>query len=364
MNTKIINTALAVPGMKVVQDVHSFSDQLIIPAGTVLTDRIITRLKFYMVPEIRIEEPDAIEESTEPVYMIHPEDYHITKVRESEEFKNFSKTFMSSLVNTRIKINSFIHKKAELNRTELLSDVYNVLGQCKNSLNIMDMLHCMREFDDTTFIHGINVALIATTLGMWLKYPQSMLDDLMLAGLLHDIGKLTIPVEILNKPGKLTEMERTTLRTHAMNGYELLKDLPLSPHVKYAAMMHHERCDGSGYPLGLKRGQIDDFANIIAIADVYDAMTSSRVYRGAICPFEVIRHFESEGLSRFDTHFVMTFLEGIVLVYLNNTVRLTDGRIGEIVMVNRTALSRPVIRVGNEFIDLSQETHLDIEALV
>ncbi len=296
MNTKIIKTDLVVPGMKVAQDVHSFSDQLIIPKGTVLTDRIITRLKFYMVPEIRIEEPDATEEPAEPVHIIHPEDYHITKVRESEDFKSFSKTFMSSLVNTRIKINSFIQKKSELDRTELLSDVYNVLGQCKNSLNIMDMLHCMREFDDTTFIHGINVALIATTLGMWLKYPQSMLDDLMLAGLLHDIGKLT-------------ELERTTLRTHAMNGYELLKDLPLSPHIKYAAMMHHERCDGSGYPLGLKRGQIDAFANIIAIADVYDAMTSSRVYRGAICPFEVIRHFESEGLSRFDTHFVMTFLE-------------------------------------------------------
>ena len=109
---------------------------------------------------------------------------------------------------------------------------------------------------------------------------------------------------------------------------------------------------------------IADHSDIIAIADVYDAMTSSRVYRGAICPFEVIRHFESEGLSRFDTHFVMTFLEGIVLVYLNNTVRLTDGRIGEIIMVNRTALSRPIVRVGNEFIDLSQEPHLDIEALV
>lgn len=361
MNTKIINTALAVPGMKVIQDVYSFSDQLIISSGTVLTDRIITRLKFYMIPEIRIEEP---EEAEEPVYIIHPEDYHITKIRKSEDFQAFSKTFASSLVNTRIKINSFIHKKAELDPTELLSDVYHVIGKCRNSLNIMDMLHCMRDFDDATFIHSMNVALIAATIGMWLKYPQNMLDELMLAGLLHDIGKLTIPAEILNKPGKLTEIELNTLHTHAMKGYELLKGLPLSSHIKYAAMMHHERCDGSGYPLGLVRGQIDDYANIIAIADVYDAMTSPRLYRGAICPFEVIRHFESEGLSRFDTHFVMTFLEGIVLVYLNNTVRLTDGRIGEIVMVNRTALSRPVVRVGNDFIDLSKETNLDIEALV
>ena len=361
MNTKTINTALVVPGMKVAHDVYSFSDQLIIPSGTILTDRIITRLRFYTIREIQIEEPET---EIENVYVIHPEDYHITKVRESEDFQNFSKTFASSLVNTRIKINSFINKKAELDHTELLSDVYNVIGKCQNSLNIMDMLHCMRDFDDTTFIHGMNVAIIAATIGMWLKYPKNMLDDLMLAGLLHDIGKLTIPAEILNKQEKLTEDELNTLRTHAMNGYEMLKGLPLSPHVKYAAMMHHERCDGSGYPLGLVRGQIDDFANIIAIADVYDAMTSTRVYRGAICPFEVIRQFESEGLSRFDTHFVMTFLEGIVLVYLNNTVRLTDGRIGEIIMINRTALSRPVVRVGNDFIDLSKETYLDIEAIV
>ena len=98
MKTKIIKTTEVTPGMKVAHDVHSFSDQLISPAGTILTDRIITRLKFYMIPEIRIVEPEATEESTEPVYIIHPEDYHITKVRESEDFKNFSKTFMSSLV--------------------------------------------------------------------------------------------------------------------------------------------------------------------------------------------------------------------------------------------------------------------------
>ncbi len=135
--------------------------------------------------------------------------------------------------------------------------------------------------------------------------------------------------------------------------------------MQMSAMMHHERCDGTGYPLGIKGDQIDRFAKIIMVADVYEAMTAARVYRGPVCPFEVISIFESEGLAKYDTRTVMTFLEHVNQTYMNNNVRLSDKSEGVIIMMNRTSLSRPVIHVGGDrFIDLSKEHDLYIEAIL
>jgi HD-GYP domain-containing protein (c-di-GMP phosphodiesterase class II) len=128
--------------------------------------------------------------------------------------------------------------------------------------------------------------------------------------------------------------------------------------------MHHERCDGTGYPNGLVSHEIEPFAKLIAIADVYDAMTCARVYRGPLCPFEVISLFETEGYLKYDTKYLLTFLEGIVQTYINNNVRLSNKMEGEIVLINKFDLSRPVIMVGDEFIDLSRHRDLYIEALV
>ena len=119
--------------------------------------------------------------------------------------------------------------------------------------------------------------------------------------------------------------------------------------------MHHERCDGSGYPFGIKNGKIDTFAKMVAIVDVYDAMTSARIYRGPMCPFKVVDIFESEGLQKYDTRFIMTFLENIVNTYMLNRVKLSDGREGDIVFINKQKYSRPTIKSGDEFIDLMKE---------
>ena len=110
------------------------------------------------------------------------------------------------------------------------------------------MLHNMREMDDSTYVHSINVALIATVLGRWLHMSEEELKILTSSGLLHDIGKLLIPKEILTKPKKLTEEEYTIIKTHPKKGFELLKTLDLDERILFSTLAHHERCDGSGYP--------------------------------------------------------------------------------------------------------------------
>ena len=128
--------------------------------------------------------------------------------------------------------------------------------------------------------------------------------------------------------------------------------------------MHHERCDGTGYPLKIKGPQIDRFAKAVAIADVYDAMTSARHYRGPLCPFIAISMFEEEGFHKYDPEIIMVFLQNIVNTYLLNTVRLNTGEIGEIIFINKTHLSKPTIKVGEDYIDLSKCPGVYIQEII
>ena len=154
-------------------------------------------------------------------------------------------------------------------------------------------------------------------------------------------------------------------RSHPTLGYNILKDQNVSHHVAMAALQHHERCDGKGYPNGLTLQEIDPYAKIVAIADVYDALTAARVYRGPICPLEVIGIFQNEGLTIYDPKYLMTFLDQIMYSYLNYTVKLSTGEIGRIILMQRNTLDRPVIALeGNRFIDLRDEPDITITGVV
>jgi putative nucleotidyltransferase with HDIG domain len=246
----------------------------------------------------------------------------------------------------------------------LLEETDRILKEGRNGAHILEMLHGIRNYDDLTYVHSLNVSLICSVFGSWLRFSPEDIKLLTLSGLLHDIGKMLIPKEIIHKIGKLTPEEYKVVKTHTIKGYQALKNYPMDIRVKYATLMHHERCDGSGYPNGFESEQIDDFAKIIAIADVYDAMTSNRRYRNAICPFDVVDEFEWDGILKYDPGYLMTFLEHIVESYLHNLVRLSDGREGEVIMINRLALSRPVIRIGDDYLDLSHERDIKITEII
>ena len=226
-------------------------------------------------------------------------------------------------------------------------------------------LHKIRKYDDATFIHSLNVAILCNMFGHWINMPQDDLDVLTLAGLLHDVGKMKIPEEIIKKPGILTEEEYTEIKNHPRRGYNLLKPMKLDERIKKVALMHHERCDGSGYPDGLRGDQIDEFAKIVAIADVYDALTSARVYRGALCPFEVINMVvEQDGDKRFDPKYLHPFLEGIVKSFIGCEVVLSDGEKGTIVAMHADELARPSVCVSGKVLDLREMSDVTIQMML
>ena len=129
--------------------------------------------------------------------------------------------------------------------------------------------------------------------------------------------------------------------------------------------MHHERCDGSGYPRHLTLNQIDPVARVVAIADVYDAMTAARLYREPFSPFDVLEQIEADGYLKFDPWPLMTFLECVANTYIGNRVRLSDGTEGEVVYINPKHYARPTIQTGpNSFVDLSEKPGLRVQAII
>lgn len=337
------------PDMILAVDVYTHDDQLLLPRGHVLNDKSITRLLMCSIPFTYVEdEPN-------PIYDTIDEQSYSARLRETEEFKRFSSDFQEEVAHFKSALNDVVEKNAPLNINELLKDTLSLLDQARGGIHIFDMLHSMRQFDDLTFTHGMNVALICNVMAGWLNLSEE--DTLLVTqcGLLHDIGKLKIPENIIKKPAKLTDEEYNIIRKHPIEGYQILRGIGVNPHIANAALMHHERCDGTGYPLGLKADKIDRFAKMVAIADVYDAMTSARVYRGPLCPFKVIEIFESEGLQKYDSQYITTFLQNVLHTYISNTIRLSDGREGMVIFINNQALSRPLVRCGETYVDLSKE---------
>ena len=236
-----------------------------------------------------------------------------------------------------------------------------LLKDTGNSINAFDMVQNLRHYDDSTYAHSMNVGLLCNVFADWLDFDEEEKKTLTVAGILHDIGKTRIPLEIIQKPSRLSEEEYQIIKKHTEYGFAILTE---NYHIRYTALQHHERNDGSGYPLGLVAAHIDEYAKIVSIVDVYDAMTSPRVYRGPTCPFDVINLFEQEGFQKYDSRYIMIFLRRIAESYLNENVRLSDGRSGKLIYINNYALSRPVVMADGEAIDLRKERYLRIEEIM
>lgn len=363
---KRIKTKDLIPGYVLAEDVYSYNGQMILTNGTVLTDKIITRLEFYSIMSVRVEDEmqDVPHEEALPTPELK-EPPHSEIIKQSKDFTDFKNTFDDTLTDFKSSINNIVELNSPINTDELLNNTKSLINQAKNSsYSTMDMLHNMRQYDDLTFAHSMNVSLICNVFGGWLKMKPEEIDLLTLCGMLHDLGKLKIPDSIIKKPEKLTTDEYQLVKTHTVEGYHILKAQGVSEHIANSALMHHEKCDGSGYPLGLTADRIDTYAKIVGIVDVYDAMTSARIYRGPMCPFRVIELYESEGLQKYDAHFILTFLENVSNTYLHYTVQLSDGRAGKIIFINKNALSKPIVQCGDEMVDLSKEKDLHVDKIL
>ena len=206
--------------------------------------------------------------------------------------------------------------------------------------------------------------MLCNIIGHWLHLTPKQIEEITLAGLLHDIGKLRIDKAILKKPSKLSDREFNEIKLHPVYGYDLIKHMNISENIKLGVLLHHEKMDGSGYPYGYKETNINDFAKIISIADIYDAMTSDRSYHKKYSPFTVISTFEHDSYGILDTKFLFVFLQNIAHNYLGTKIKLSNGQIGKVVFIHDNSPSRPIVQIGNTMLDLLLEPSIDIEEIL
>ncbi|GAA0786369.1 HD-GYP domain-containing protein [Hathewaya limosa] len=255
-----------------------------------------------------------------------------------------------------------INTKPKLNNIKEISS--NILEEVNDYTYALKTITNEREIDEYLVRHSANVAVLASILGRWLNFSDREITLLSHAGLLHDIGKTKIDPKILNKPAKLTKEEFEIVKKHPVLGYDLLKDLPyISPLVSNAVLMHHERIDGSGYPLGIKNDKITNLAKIISIVDIFDAMTSNKSYSNKVSPFKALEVLQKEYINKLDPIYLTTFIEKVGDYFTGELIVLNTGHIGKIIKTNIYDISRPLILVDEQFIDLSKTTELYIEDL-
>lgn len=224
--------------------------------------------------------------------------------------------------------------------------VGDLLGVITEDTSGLVHINDLKHFDEYTYHHSLSVSMLAMTTGRELGMDGDTLFRLGRCAMLHDIGKQMIPLEIINKKGKLTDNEFKIVKSHAALGASNLKAAAIGDvELWNGIMFHHEKLNGSGYPKGLKGQDIPLFAKIISVADVYDAITSYRSYRLPMLPSEAFDIISREVNVSFELNIVKAFFSKLELYPINTIVELSDNRLGMVVESEGNSRLRPVVRI-------------------
>ncbi|MBE0618791.1 MAG: HD-GYP domain-containing protein [Proteobacteria bacterium] len=204
----------------------------------------------------------------------------------------------------------------------------------------------LKNFDDYTFQHSLNVSVLALTLGRHLGIVKGELRRLGIGAVLHDVGKMRVPEQILNKPGRLTDDEFAVMKGHPLHGAKILMETPQVPdECSAVALNHHERFNGRGYPRGLQGLNIGKFGLISAIVDVYDAITSDRVYHKGMPSHQAVQKIYEWGKTDFYPIYVQKFIQCLGIYPIGSVVQLDTGEVGVVCRQNHDQLLRPRVRL-------------------
>lgn len=329
---------------------------ILLGAGVKLTERYIDRLSMLGIDVIYIEDPATDD--------LEPSDILSDHTR---------KTALSTVHDTLTKMIDHPQLKRKKTITDLGSTYRQVFSLIVDDLlsskDLVVNLANMHSLESYMFHHSVNVAVLAGIMGISLGYNRNQLIELGTGALLFDIGMTKVPKEIWTKQGPLTAKEREILQTHPYEGFKILKsqhDLSLvSAHI---ALQHHERFNGEGYPRKLKGHEIHEYARIVAIADVYDALTSKRQYRERHSPSEAIEFLFASGNTSFDANLINHFVKHIAIYPVATTVLLSTNQIGVVTKLHPDSMNRPTVRVIKESngeavnppYEIDLKNHLDI----
>lgn len=263
-----------------------------------------------------------------------------------------------------IKISQNVVEDIRFGRKLYLDPIDTISAQiCKYRNEDASILILLNNFKDKypyLISHPVNVAFISFVIGIWLDLIETKLSNLVKAALLLDIGKAKIKDSLLNKPEELTLAEAEKLKAHPVTGYKILHSTgKFGKEVLSGVLFHHERMDGSGYPIGLKGENINLISRIIAVADTYDAITSDKAYGKKYFPLQAIQEIMENSIG-LDQEICRIFVMHMINYYCDREVLLNNGRLGYIASINLKNISKPLVNCDDKYIDLALENDIEI----
>lgn len=323
--------------IKYVKEGQVLARPIISPFGNVLLQAGITLIQYYIDRLIKMG-----------VDIIFVEDDQFSDV---DLFTGVSTETSQEAYTTLKNLNHYVNdgKLNTLGTEKIQALIDQMINDLMSSYDILSNVVEIRDYDNYTYRHSINTTVVALLLGIAMGWPNSRLLELGMGVIMHDIGKTKIPQEILNKNGPLTELEFEEVKKHTEYGFELLRrnhDFSLlSAHIAY---QHHEKWDGTGYPRALKGTEIHEFGRVTAVADVYEALTSRRVYREAMQPHEAFEYVVAQQGMHFEPRVLEIFSKCIAVYPSGSGVELSNGQRGNVVRQNSSFPTRPHVRITHE----------------
>lgn len=347
-NNEFINVQELKIGMIITKDVIK-NGNLLITEGSIVNEDMIVRLnKAYFLEKIEVSiSKEVISQSTKEA-----------------EMKKLEETFREISIGLKDMFSKLDKvKENKVNDLKLFSE--KIQKELKSTEIVISNIVFKGSGEDSIYRHGVNVATLSALLGKWIGLEQSKINLLTYSALLHDFGMTKLEQPVPDKPDILIEEKYKVVKQHAKIGYKYVDSIPdLDKSVSYGVLMHHEREDGSGYPLSITGEKIHCFAKIIAIADELDVMNSDETYKNKRGPFEILEIIKEKSLNKLDYEYSKIFLEHIANYYMGEDVLLNTGEKAKILQINVNDLARPLILKDGDFIDLSKNKDIYIKELI
>lgn len=338
---RLVRTRQLQPGMKIDQAVVDKSGRNLVQRGSILDNYVIDSLLKMGVMMVYIQSGEEtagdIEKSISPQARKQIERLHTD---------DRSKVELSDSVKTRVAEGiQFIYSNTE--SKELADTTNNIASNLMNAINSTDAIavdiSALKTSDEYTFKHSVDVATMSMVLAKQQGLSQKQIYEIGVAGLLHDIGKTKIPLDILNKPARLTDEEFAVMKQHPVFGYRMIKDRDeFSNEICMAVLQHHEKMNSKGYPVGFPSDKITQYARILTIADIYDALVTARPYKSAFSQREAVEMIMSM-TGELDLTAMKSFLESMILYPVDSIVELSNGEKAKVVKNNPHYILRPTV---------------------
>ena len=324
---RLVNTRCVLEGSVLARPVINSSGRILLQAGVSVTASYIVRL-MAMGYDVLFIQDDRLEDV----------EFHMSITGQTRE----------AAYKTIENVSKYIESGSEssLKASSVRGTIQQMLNDLLFSSDILGNLTEIQGYDDYTFHHSVNATIIGLVLGLASGYSENKLLEFGMGVLMHDIGKIKVPESILNKKTPLMAEEFEEIKRHSTIGFDILrKNKDFSTLSAHVAFQHHEKWDGTGYPRGLKGSEIHEFGKLAAIADVYEALTSKRVYRKAIEPNEAFEYIVSQSDKHFDPKILEVFKRHIAVYPSGSGILLSNGQRGNVVKQNHAFPNRPLVRV-------------------